>query len=145
MTTFIGSTLTTISRKTLVGAASFLSVATIALCGSAGQSNPRAATCTFYSDGSGYCSGTLQAFRKSSDATADLTLQSYVYSAGVSRYVSVTFAGTNKFLPVSSTIPQSAISLFDAAAISVSANVYVHWNTSSQVDVLQFFNDSGLL
>ncbi|MGC4066385.1 MAG: hypothetical protein QM784_17490 [Polyangiaceae bacterium] len=135
----------TTSRKVLVSVASLLSVASVALCASAGQANPRTATCQFYSDGAGYCSGTLRAFRNSTDASAYLILQSYGYSGGISRYVVAKFAGTYKYLPLSASLPESVLTLFDAAAVAVDSNIYVHWNTSSQVDTIQFFNDSGLL
>ena len=135
----------TISRKALAPVAGLLGAVSIALCASAGEAHPRAATCLFYPDGAGYCSGTLHAFRNSSDPSAYLILQSYGYSGGVSRYVAAKFGGTNKFLPVSTSLPESVLKLFDAAAIAVDCNVYVHWNTSSQVDTIQFYNDSGLL
>jgi len=135
----------TISRKTLASVAGLLGAISIALCASAGEAHPRAANCQFYADGAGYCSGTLQAFRSSSDPSAYLILQSYGYSGGVSRYVVAKFAGTYKYLPVSASLPDSVLALFDASAIAVDSNVYGHWNTSSQVDTIQFFNDSGLL
>ena len=135
----------TISRKALAPVAGLLGAVSIALCASAGEAHPRAANCQFYADGAGYCSGTLQAFRNSSDSSAYLILQSYGYSGGVSRYVVAKFGGTYKFLPISSSLPESVLTLFDAAAIAVDSNVYVHWNTSSQVDAIQLYNDSGLL
>lgn len=135
----------TISRKALAPVAGLLGTVSIALCASAGEAHPRAATCQFYADGAGYCSGTLGAFRNSSDPTAFLILQSYVYSGGVSRYVAAKFGGTYKFLPISASLPESALHVFDTAAVAVDSNVYVHWNTSSQVDAIQLYNDSGLL
>src|SRR4249920_2820345 len=122
----------TISRKALAPVAGLLGALSIALCASAGEAHPRAATCQFYADGSGYCSGTLGAFRSSSDPSAYLILQSYGYSGGVSRYVIAKFAGTYKYLPFSTSLPYIVLTLFDAAAIAVDSNVYVHWNTSSQ-------------
>jgi hypothetical protein len=135
----------TISRKALAAAAGLLGAVSIALCASAGEAHPRAATCQFYADGAGYCSGTLGAFRNSSDPSAYLILQSYGYSGGVSRYVVAKFGGTYKFLPVSASLPAGVLTLFDAASTAVDSNVYVHWNTSSQVDTIQLYNDSGLL
>jgi hypothetical protein len=135
----------TISRKALAPVAGLLGALSIALCASAGEAHPRAATCLFYPDGSGYCSGTLSAFRNSSDPSAYMILQSYGYSGGVSRYVVAKFGGTYKFLPVSASLPESVLKLFDASATAVDSNVYVHWNTSSQVDTIQLYNDSGLL
>ncbi len=135
----------TISRKALAPVAGLLGAVSIALCASAGEAHPRAATCQFYADGAGYCSGTLGAFRNSSDPSAYLILQSYGYSGGVSRYVVAKFGGTYKFLPVPTSLPASVLTLFDAAAVAVDSNVYVHWNTSSQVDTIQLYNDSGLL
>ena len=135
----------TISRKTLAPVAGLMGALSIALCASAGEAHPRAATCQFYADGAGYCSGTLQAFRSSGDTSAYMILQSYGYSGGVSRYVVAKFGGTYKFLPISPSVPDSVLTLFDAATVAVDSNVYVHWNTSSQVDTMQFYNDSGLL
>jgi hypothetical protein len=135
----------TISRKVLAPVAGFLGAISIALCASAGEAHPRTATCVFYADGAGYCSGTLSAFRNSSDPSAYLILQSYAYSGGVSRYVVARFAGTYKFLPVSPGLPDSVLKLFDAATVAVDSNVYMRWNASSQVDTMQFYNDSGLL
>lgn len=135
----------TTSRKALARIAVLVGALSLALSASAGEPHPRAATCQFYADGAGYCSGTLGAFRNSSDPTAYMILQSYGYSGGVSRYVAIKFAGTYKFLPVSTTLPANVLSLFDASTLAVDSNVYVHWNTSSQVDTFQFYNDSGLL
>jgi len=109
----------------------------------AGAAGSQSASCTFNADKSGFCSGSLNAFRNSPDASAYLVLQSYVDSSGgISRYVSATWNGTNKFIPVSGTAMNA---LFDIAATTVNpnANFYIHWNTSGVGDAIQIFNYSG--
>jgi hypothetical protein len=108
----------------------------------AGATSSRSASCAFNADQSGYCSGSLNAFRNSPDATAYLILQSYVDSnGGISRYVQATWNNTLKFISVSGTALNA---LFDMAATTVNpnANFYVHWNTSGLADAIQIFNDS---
>ena len=108
----------------------------------AGASGSRPAFCSFNADKSGYCSGSLNAFRNSPDASAYLILQSYVDSSGgISRYVQASWNGTNKFIPIGGTAMSA---LFDIAATTVNpnANFYVHWNTSGVADAIQVFNDS---
>jgi hypothetical protein len=108
----------------------------------AGSTSSRPAYCTFNADQSGYCSGSLNAFRNSPDASAYLVLQSYVDSSGaISRYVSATWNGTYKFIPIGGTAMNA---LFDIAATTVNpnANFYIHWNTSGVGDSIQVFNDS---
>ena len=110
----------------------------------AGSSGVLSASCTFNADKSGYCSGALNAFRNSPDASAYLVLQSYVDSSGgISRYVSATWNGTNKFIPVGGTAMNA---LFDTAATAINpnANFYIHWNTSGVGDAIQIFNTSGV-
>jgi hypothetical protein len=134
-----------VSAKRVLG--SGLALAAIAVAGTsvAGVSSPRAATCSFNADGSGYCSGTLSAFRKSPDPTAQLILQNYQSSTGTSRYASVRFAGTNKFVPLAPGLSADMLRAFDQACNAVDANVFIHWNTSTQLDTIQLFNDSGLI
>jgi len=108
---------------------------------SAGLSSPSTATCTFYSDGSGYCSGTLKAFRNSSDSTALLTLQSYAYSGGTSRYVYLVWQGQTKYVYLN-TSSSAVLAAFDNAVAAVDAQVYVHWNTSTNIDAIQLWNAS---
>jgi len=124
-----------------------LSLAVLAVAGQsfAGASAPRAAKCVFNADGSGTCSGTLTAFRKSADPTAQLILQNYQSSTGMSRYVALTFGGTFKVVPLAGGLSADMLRAFDQACTAVDANVFVHWNTSSQVDTIQLYNDSGLI
>jgi len=131
-------------------ALSFALLAAVALAAPvaarAGAPAFRPATCGFYADGSGYCSGTLKAFRQSADTTAQLILQSYFNTGGaVNRYVVVQFAGVFKVLPLPSTTPAQMGAAFDGAATAVDCNIYVHWTTAGQVDALQLYNDSGLI
>lgn len=133
------------SKKRLVGSALALAVMAVAGTSIAGVSSPRAATCTFNADGSGFCSGTLTAFRNSSDPTAQLVLQNYQSSSGSSRYASVRFAGTAKFVPLAAGLSADMLRAFDQACNAVAANVYIHWNMSTQLDAIQLFNDSGLI
>lgn len=124
-----------------------MAAAAIAVAGTsiAGVSSPRAATCVFNSDNSGYCSGTLTAFRQSSDPSAQLILQNYQSTSGVSRYAAVRFAGIYKFVPLAGGVSTDMLHAFDLASNAVSANVYIHWNTSTQIDAIQIYNDSGLI
>src|SRR5579871_5992007 len=65
----------------------------------AGASSTMPATCSFNSDGSGYCSGSLRAFRNSTDTTAVLAIQQYAdTSANENRYFYLTWAGTTKYI-----------------------------------------------
>lgn len=133
------------SAKRMLGIGLSFSALAVAGTSLAGVSSPRSATCVFNSDNSGYCSGTLTAFRQSSDPSAQLILQNYQSSTGTSRYASVRFAGIYKFVPLAGGLSSDMLRAFDQAANAVSANVYIHWNTSTQVDTIQLFNDSGLI
>jgi hypothetical protein len=134
-----------VSAKRLLGVG--VAMAAIAVAGTsfAGLSSPRNATCTFNADGSGFCSGTLSAFRKSADPTAQLILQNFEGASGVSRYVSLRFAGTSKFAPLAGGLSADTLRAFDQACNAVDANIFIHWNTSTQTDSIQLFNDSGLI
>ncbi len=107
----------------------------------AGASSPSVATCALYSDGSGYCSGTLQAFRNSSDASAALALQSYSYNGGTSRYIYLTWQNTSKYIYLN-TSSSYVTAAFDRAATAVDANFYFHWDTTLNVDAIQLWNAS---
>jgi len=133
------------SLKFALGAGVALAALTMAGTSLAGQADTRSASCGFNADGSGYCSGSLDAFRHSTDATARMVLQNYQSTSGISRYASVTFGGVNKFVPMSAGAPAALLQAFDQACNNVTANVYIHWNTSTQIDTIQLFNDSSLL
>lgn len=107
----------------------------------AGVSSPSTATCTFYSDGSGYCSGTLRAFRNSSDPTAAIALQKYTSASGASRYIYLTWQNQTKYIYLN-TSSSYVIAAFDSAAAAIDANFYFHWNTSTNVDTIQLWNAS---
>jgi hypothetical protein len=109
----------------------------------AGNTTPSSAFCVFYADGSGYCNGSLKAFRSSSDPNAELVLQHYVDSTNYeNRYLWVSYGGTSKYINFHSTTPKLTAA-FDQAAASVTASLYIHWNASNELDTFQLWNASN--
>jgi hypothetical protein len=99
------------------------------------------ASCTFYTDNSGYCSGTLAGFHNSTSGNY-IVFQEYASTNSHSRYVAVNYNGTYKFLPIYQS--QTHIwNAFNAGAAIYNANIYVHWDTAGAIDAVQFYNSSG--
>jgi hypothetical protein len=96
----------------------------------------------FNSDGSGWCSGTLNGFRTSSDAGASLVLEEYTSTSGSDGYIMCRYNGQYKYAPIdySSTALLNAFS--QISTLSHEVHIYVHWDTDGYVDALQVFNAS---
>ena len=110
----------------------------------AGASASRPASCTFNKDGTGFCSGSLKAFRNSSDSTAQMILDNLQTTTGATRRINLTFNGTNKVLSVPPS-PAGLTQTFDMASSNVTAHIYVRWTAANVVEALQLYNQSGLL
>lgn len=109
----------------------------------AGADGGSPATGVFYSDGSGFCSGTLNGFRTTpAPSDASLTLEEYSFSGGTSGYIMCTYNGNYKYAPLSNS-PALLAAFEQIVAMPHEVHVYVHWNTSGFVDALQVFNASN--
>jgi hypothetical protein len=114
----------------------------------AGATDTRNATCTFYADGGGWCSGSLRAFRTSADATAYLTFTSVLGNFAPERWIYLRFNNTFKSIQAPSTLGAPALELFDNVATAVDAHVHISWTgpvNSPKLSGLQVFNDSKLI
>src|SRR6187399_128445 len=102
----------------------------------AGVSGPPTASCYFFQDGSGYCSGSLRSFRESSDATALLALQTYVdANDNTFRYVYLTWQSQTKVVFLNSGAALAAA--FDRAATSLDGNIYVSFTSDNNISAMQ--------
>jgi hypothetical protein len=130
--------------------AAFVGLSTLgASKASAGASYSSPATCTFNLDGSGWCRGTLEAFRASSDSTAYLALYSHHEgSISLGREVWLSFGGNTKVIVVPGTLPDTLLGAFDDAANDTEANIFFTWSdsiSSPELESFQVVNDSRLL
>jgi hypothetical protein len=110
----------------------------------AGASSQASAYCYTFSDGSGYCTGTLRKFHDSSDPSAVLAFQAYVSNGGTTRYVYTTWQSQTRYMWLDN--PSAGMTAaFDRAATALGGSIYVHWNTSGFLDGLAFWNSSDEL
>ena len=128
------------SLLAVVVSGALVAVASLAYAGAAA---PRSATCSFNADGSGYCSGTLKAFRNSSDPTAQLIIQGYADSTyGQSNYINLYFAGKNKFVRITNATLNDMVM---RASTALDSGFFVAWDKNAIATAIQLYNDSGLL
>ena len=108
----------------------------------AGIDDGSPATAMFYSDGSGYCSGTLNGFLGSSDSGAYLVLEEYSGGNSTGGYIMCQYNGQYKYAPLDYTDSALNAAFQKIVAMPHEVHVYVHWNTSGYVDAIQVFNAS---
>ena len=108
----------------------------------AGENDGSPASAVFYSDGSGYCSGTLNGFATSSDSGAYLILEEYSGNNSTGGYIMCKYNGHYKYAPLNYSDSALNAAFQKIVAMPHEVHVYVHWNTSGYVDALQVFNAS---
>src|SRR4051812_22310441 len=88
----------------------------------AGESNPPPVMCLKQADGSGYCAGTLMAFRTSASSNAHADFDIYTPTLGT--FMALTPDGVSAYC-VTNSVPTAWYTL-----VSASANTYfrVHWD-----------------
>jgi hypothetical protein len=121
-----------------LGAVAAVTLATLAVPGrsEAGDSSYVLPDCVKYTDGSGYCRGSMKGFRNSSYADAWAT-----FEADITGSWTYFFARYNN--QYFSCYPNTDTSSRYASALAANGYFYVRWDSSATCTTLYVFNESS--
>jgi hypothetical protein len=130
-------------RKSLIAAATAAPLLLASLASDAGSQSGGSAYCAKFSAGGGYCYGTMQGFRTSSDATAYAMFESMAQSGTTSPSFQAEYGGQYFYcIPPTSGVNQAVMAATWPQTMALRGWFWVEWDANGYCNSVEFLNGS---